>query len=40
MSKEVCKPKCEKKDGGHNHQCNEGNDRNPAQKQGDKKRRK
>ncbi len=29
-----------KKDGSHDHRYNKGNDRTPAQKRGDKKRRK
>jgi len=40
MSEKTCKPKCEKKDGGQDHRCNSKKDRNPAQKQGDIKRRK
>ena len=35
----TCKPKCETKDGDHDHRCNEGGDRTPAQKEGDKKRK-
>jgi len=35
-----CNPRCRKKDGSHDHRCNRGNDRTPAQKQGDKRRRK
>jgi len=35
-----CNPRCKKKDGSHDHRCNRGNDRTPAQKRGDKKRRK
>lgn len=27
----------QKKDGGHDHRCNRGDDRTPAQKKGDKK---
>ena len=38
--KEVCEPKCIKKDGGRDHRCNRGADRNPAQRAGDAKRRK
>jgi hypothetical protein len=30
----------QKKTGGHNHQTNKGDDRTPAQKEGDKKREK
>jgi len=30
----------QKKDGSHDHRYNKGNDRTPAQKRGDKKRRK
>lgn len=30
----------QKKDGSHDHRTNKGNDRTPAQKQGDQKRRK
>jgi len=35
-----CKPKCTTKAGDHNHQCNSGGDRTPAQKAGDQKRTK
>ena len=38
MAEETCKPKCTKKDGSHNHQCNSGDDRTPAQKNGNKKK--
>ena len=40
MATKKCKPKCVKKDGGQDHRCNAGKDRNPAQKRGDKKRKK
>jgi len=40
MAEKNCKPKCRKKDKSHNHRCNSGNDRTPAQKKGGKKRRK
>ena len=40
MSKENCKPKCTKKDGSHDHRCNDGDNRTPSQKEGDKKKEK
>jgi hypothetical protein len=40
MANKPCKPKCVKKDGGQDHRCNTDKDRTPAQKKGDKKKRK
>ena len=40
MSNRICKPKCQKKDGSQDHRCNKKSDRTPAQKKGDKKRKK
>lgn len=36
----TCKPKCTKKDGSHDHRCNAGADRTPAQKKASKNKKK
>ena len=38
MAEEKCEPKCTKNDGSHDHRCNAGKDRTPAQKNADKKK--